>query len=226
MGDTNWCKDKKMLEELRLFSDTVPIDMFEWLKSKVFDIRKKNVDARPNLAGHLQEEYFILAPLSKPNFDTENDINNWKKFEDYITRGCLSSPLDYMWEKQVILTENRNLCITSCWINFQKKYEFNPPHIHTGIYSFIIFLNIPYDLQQEKKVFPSLENSQTSNLFFQYQVPLFMDRSGIKQTYLQVDKSYEGKIIIFPANLSHGVLPFYTSDDYRITISGNVIFEV
>ena len=65
-----------------------------------------------------------------------------------------------------------------------------------------------------------------ATLFFQYQVPLFIDRSGITQTYLQVDKSYEGKIIIFPANLTHGVLPFYTSDDYRITISGNVIFEV
>ena len=35
-------------------------------------------------------------------------------------------------------------------------------------------------------------------------------------------KSDEKKIIMFPAGLNHVVYPFYTSDDYRITISGNV----
>ena len=40
---------------------------------------------------------------------------------------------------------------------------------------------------------------------------------------LRVDKSYEGTIIIFKSNLRHLVYPFHTSDDYRISISGNII---
>ena len=35
-----------------------------------------------------------------------------------------------------------------------------------------------------------------------------------------------GKIIFFPSKLNHCVYPFYTSDDTRISISGNILFEV
>ena len=45
-------------------------------------------------------------------------------------------------------------------------------------------------------------------------------RGGIGTIALNVDQSYEGKIILFPADLAHAVYPFYTSDDYRITMSG------
>ena len=31
---------------------------------------------------------------------------------------------------------------------------------------------------------------------------------------------------MFPSYVQHEVFPFYTSDDYRITISGNVSFDV
>ena len=43
---------------------------------------------------------------------------------------------------------------------------------------------------------------------------------------LDVDKSFEGKIIFFPATQMHQVFPFYTSDDYRITVSGNMSLKV
>jgi hypothetical protein len=29
-------------------------------------------------------------------------------------------------------------------------------------------------------------------------------------------------MMLFPSKLKHGVNPFYTSDDYRISISGNI----
>jgi len=40
---------------------------------------------------------------------------------------------------------------------------------------------------------------------------------------VEVDKSWEGTIIMFPAFLHHMVHPFYTSDEYRISISGNLV---
>ena len=39
---------------------------------------------------------------------------------------------------------------------------------------------------------------------------------------LDVDNEYEGKIMMFPSSLVHCVYPFYTSDDYRISLSGNI----
>ena len=43
---------------------------------------------------------------------------------------------------------------------------------------------------------------------------------------VDVDKSFEGKMLMFNSIQSHMVYPFYTSDDYRITISGNLKFKV
>jgi hypothetical protein len=39
---------------------------------------------------------------------------------------------------------------------------------------------------------------------------------------IDVDKSFEGKMLMFPNSAYHTVYPFYTSDDYRITVSGNL----
>ena len=38
-----------------------------------------------------------------------------------------------------------------------------------------------------------------------------------------VDKSFEGRMFLFPSIMSHQVYPFYTSDEYRITVSGNMV---
>ena len=35
---------------------------------------------------------------------------------------------------------------------------------------------------------------------------------------------FENKMLIFPANFKHEVYPFYTSDEERITVSGNIKF--
>ena len=42
---------------------------------------------------------------------------------------------------------------------------------------------------------------------------------------IMLDKNREGDMIFFPAELNHSVFPFYTSDDYRISISGNIAFK-
>ena len=46
---------------------------------------------------------------------------------------------------------------------------------------------------------------------------LYTDMSGKIQGYqVHVDKSFEGKIVMFPANLPHIVYPFYTTNKKRI----------
>ena len=94
--------------------------------------------------------------------------------------------------------------------------------------AWIIFMSIPYDLKEEDKVYPLLndkeETPSTSRLSFLRQSPTIL--GGIDHIILNVDKSFEGKIIMFPSHLQHEVFPFYTSDDYRITVSGNAVFDV
>jgi hypothetical protein len=45
----------------------------------------------------------------------------------------------------------------------------------------------------------------------------------IRESVQAIDSSFEGEIFLFPASFMHQVYPFTTSDDYRISISGNII---
>ena len=121
-----------------------------------------------------------------------------------------------------VLTENCPYTINTCWVNFQKKHEFNPLHNHDGIMSFVIWMKIPYDLQKELEVFPDARAKRTSCFEFVY-----IDSLGKIFNYpLPVDKTWEGRMVLFPAHLNHCVNPFYTSDDYRISVSGNIVYKV
>jgi hypothetical protein len=111
--------------------------------------------------------------------------------------------------------------IKDLWINFQKKYEHNPLHNHTGVLSFVLWVQIPYYLKDELS-HPNCVNSNTpSNSLFEFVCTDFMGR--IVQNRIEVDKSWEGTMIMFPSSLNHMVSPFYTSDEYRISISGNLV---
>ena len=140
----------------------------------------------------------------EPVVDIESLDNN--KYPNYLK--------DYN-----VLFNDAPLGLDNYWINFQKKYEFNPPHSHSGVFSFVIWLKIPYDLQEELDYFGDVnQGSKTSMFNF-----LYTDGLGKIKTYnVHVDKNFEGKICMFPSNMLHYVNPFYTSDDYRISLSGNI----
>lgn len=111
--------------------------------------------------------------------------------------------------------------VKDIWINYQKKYEHNPIHNHTGNLSFVLWVQIPYNLKDELS-HPNCMNSNTpSNSLFEFIFTDFMGR--IVQNKIEIDKSWEGTMIMFPSSLLHMVHPFYTSDDYRISIAGNLV---
>ena len=111
--------------------------------------------------------------------------------------------------------------LESVWINYQKKHEFNPMHNHGGLFSFVIFINVPYDLEEEDKFFPEKKDPKTSRLCFVMNSPMGVP----EEVAIPVDKGFEGKMLLFDAKLPHMVYPFYTSDGERITASGNVVYE-
>jgi hypothetical protein len=106
------------------------------------------------------------------------------------------------------------------WVNYQKKHEFNPIHSHDGTFSFVIWMQIPYDWENEK----NLEIVKDSNT--QYNVGNFVfvycKDNSLHSNPITMNPQMNGKMAIFPSHFNHMVYPFYTSDDYRISISGNI----
>ena len=112
------------------------------------------------------------------------------------------------------LTNDVPFFMAEPWVNIQEKSEFLPNHIHEGVFSYVIWVKIPYDINEEV-----IKNCDSTTKFeFSYNNIL----GNLCQFKIAIDSSYEGKIMMFPSLLTHCVYPFYTSNENRISISGNV----
>ena len=111
--------------------------------------------------------------------------------------------------------------LESLWVNFQKKHEFNPPHDHGGVFSFVIWLQIPTSYEEQRKLPIAVESNadnHISNFAFTY-----TDILGKVKTFAyNMEKEAEGYMVMFPSQLLHQVFPFYKSNGERISISGNI----
>lgn len=159
------------------------------------------------LAGNLEKQYKLIKSkeyinnLLMPFIATYEDNFNYLKFIDINTKDLI-------------------LALDNVWVNFQKKYEFNPVHNHTGVYSFVIWLKVPFLMEDEIKLSPGNYSNKPVSGNFEILYTSALGETSCMQ--LPVDKTFEGKMLFFPAKLSHQVYPFYSSDDERISISGNI----
>jgi hypothetical protein len=156
------------------------------------------------LAGNIEKQYGI--PKSLPYL------------EPFLSEMCVS--YTKTCDHHGIQKEGFRFDSESLWVNFQKKNEFNPIHHHTGTFSFVCWLKIPYNLQDELNAPHVRDAGNKAASAFQFIYPNTLGRITLETLY--VDKDWEKRIILFPADLSHCVYPFTTSDDYRISISGNL----
>ena len=127
-------------------------------------------------------------------------------------------------EQNVLLDPTSNIVLDSWWLNYQYKTEFNPYHDHSGVYSFAIWMKIPYSWEDQKKLIQfndiKEQNRKAGNFEFEYLDTL----GGIKNFTLNLSPEYEGSMAFFPAKLRHCVYPFYEIDEPRISIAGNLAY--
>lgn len=202
-----------------VLQSTLPEDVFQLLKTSIDDLTEDSETYNTRLVGHIREEYSL---------DHINDL-----ISDYIigvANAWSAAHSGYISGfEEAHKNNNYKLQLTSLWANKQKKYEFNPLHTHPSVLSFVIWVKIPYRLEDEINYFPQITgtdlgsgNVHTSKFCFVY-----VDTLGnIKQLPIPVDSSYEGTLMMFPSALNHIVYPFYTSDEYRISVSGNIRINV
>ena len=109
-------------------------------------------------------------------------------------------------------------------MNYQYKTEFNPYHDHSGVYSFAIWMKIPYSWDQQNKLpqFTDIkeENRKAGNFEFEYIDTL----GGVRTFGYKLSPEDEGTMLFFPAKLRHCVYPFYDTDEPRISIAGNLSY--
>jgi hypothetical protein len=112
-----------------------------------------------------------------------------------------------------------NIEVKSLWINYQKQYEYQPIHKHTGDLSFVIYLQVPKEIEQEVKEKEGTHNNSGPgkiNFTTGPHMPFSIT------TYDELPKVRD--VFIFPAWVQHYVNSF-KSDVERISVSGNIILK-
>ena len=114
-------------------------------------------------------------------------------------------------------------CLGRWWVNYQKQNEFNPVHNHGGVYSFVIWMKIPYDSEKQNQK-DIARNSNTPSIGdFQF---LYSNMLGETDNYnYPMNPDREGTLLFFPSQLLHQVYPFYDCDEERISVSGNIMSD-
>ena len=159
------------------------------------------------LAGNLKNSYLMTESVKHVyNLMAPHVLQFDEKFGRYVTQNSIAP-------------ESSPIYLKELWVNFQHKHEFNPPHEHYGIISLVMWLKIPYTFEEEKKVSPGAgSNHDVSGKFcFQYTNSL----GDICNHFIEADKSLENHGLMFSAKMKHSVFPFYSSDDYRVSVAGN-----
>ena len=108
--------------------------------------------------------------------------------------------------------------LNDMWVNYQKQYEFNPIHNHSGLYSFVIFMKIPTHWEEQHALPISAASNHPHASDFQFILP----SGGCMPYSIPLSPKDEGRMLFFPSWLRHQVYPFYECEEDGITISGNI----
>jgi AAA15 family ATPase/GTPase len=169
------------------------------------------VEANKFLAGNIDKQYKLNKCHDYVNLLLKDLV---QAYEDNFNLLSTQSPL----------SRSVPLFVNNVWVNFQSKHEFNPIHNHAGIISFVIWIKIPYKIKNENDNSPGKKSKLPLSGHFSF---CYTNALGEICHYdIPADQSMENCILVFPAKMHHSVHPFYSSDDYRISVSGNVVFQI
>jgi len=189
----------------------LPEDTVESLWKLIEESKKQPEDMKHDLAGNISSSIRLDANSPLIQDFVKNVI------PIYIEQTIKS----YGAPWRTTMKEGQGWSLESLWVNFQRKHEFNPPHDHSGVYSFVIWMQIPTSYAEQKKLPICAESNAKgtiSNFAFHYTNSL----GRVSQFVYNMEKEAEGYMVMFPSEMKHQVFPFFENDGERISISGNI----
>ena len=193
-------------------------------KAAIKDVRK----TKSNLVGNISKSFNILEEENKSKYFSKKYLNLCIK--RWLCDHGGHHPIPMSVQETLLKNGKLNKAVISAfWANYQYKYEFNPLHNHSGIYSFVIWLKIPYNYNEEilDNRFSGIKiYDRKAGAFEFYQPKENQEGKNYEIHKYELNPKYEGTMLFFPSGLTHQVFPFYSSDEKRISLSGNVSFDI
>jgi hypothetical protein len=201
----------------------LPQQMIDYLWERIDIAKKEQKCIKKGLAGHVSNSYKLDDPQNlvvKNLYKIVNDLGSNPKMFDFI-----NMELENIYKRIGLENVRLEPYLTKLWVNFQKKGEFQPIHHHLGVFSFVIWMDIPYHSKDEAKLTSAKTSCQDPlGGNFTFACPDELSRS-ITEHVIKMSPEMNGYCCFFPSDLCHQVYPFYTSDKDRISISGNIHYH-
>ena len=123
MSKKPWIDIRLTEEEMTFLRDAIDTSIEE----------QKGKDWRNNTAGNASRSTLI----DKDNWFYETVL---KKLSERMFYDDWDNYYKYVIDQEEPPPEFE---LKSIWVNYQKQHEFNPPHHHNGLFSFVVFMKIP-----------------------------------------------------------------------------------
>lgn len=197
--------------EYGVLETRIPKPIIRIIDEEIKLARDRKISRNHDLAGYIKEEYTIPSLAASNEFRellSLLSIKHSEVYPDYYGRMCSLSGI-----------KGHKILLTDPWVNVMRKHEFNPVHNHGGMFSYVIWAQIPFSYEDEVALHPQ-STAQDQIASFNFLYPHIA--GGVKCTSMQPEQGNPWNMVLFPSRLDHFVSPFYTSDGERISVSGNI----
>ena len=182
----------------------IPKDLLKEIKKEVNDIKNRKKYTTGISSNKIAKHYSLIKTKPKLDEFLKICLSEYEKKYNFI--------LDHA--SKTLNRKNIDITFTEAWFNIQKKGEFLSNHFHDGILSYSLWINIPFENNLD-------ETNEKFNSCFELMYTNIIGKIVSKKIF--VDKSWEGKIILFPSTIVHCVYPFFKTKGDRVSVAGNMV---
>jgi len=182
----------------------IPTDLLKEIKKEVRDIKNRKKYTTGISSNKIAKHYSLIKTKPKLDEFLKICLNEYEKKYNYILEHS----------SKTLNRKSIDLVFTEAWFNIQKKGEFLSNHFHDGILSYSLWIDIPFENNLD-------DTNEKFNSCFELMYTNIIGKIVSKKIF--VDKSWEGKIILFPSTIVHCVYPFFKTKGDRVSVSGNMV---
>ena len=103
------------------------------------------------------------------------------------------------------------------WCRVSQDGDYQSIHDHQGIFTFVVWLKIPFEGEDERQVQAGFRPEASDFVL------IYPDTCGqLMKKHYRLNPHMDGMMIFFPSDMNHLVYPHFTTEEWRISIAGDI----
>ena len=103
------------------------------------------------------------------------------------------------------------------WCRVSQDGDYQSIHDHQGIFTFVVWLKIPFEGEEERQVQAGFRPEASDFVL------IYPDTCGqLMKKHYRLNPHMDGMMIFFPSDMNHLVYPHFTTEEWRISIAGDI----